>query len=91
MDDRRVASELWGPTVAVLDAAATRRDVLDVVGSIEVGAIAYHCADTGLYHFHDHILPEVHRPADLYADCPHDVPAPRPGDGILVLTSLARR
>ena len=30
MDDRRVASELWGPTVAVLDAAAARRDVLDV-------------------------------------------------------------
>ncbi|HEX8343156.1 MAG TPA: hypothetical protein VF657_00225 [Actinoplanes sp.] len=71
--------------------AIPERDVLDVVGSIEVGAIAYHCADTGLYHFHDHILPEVHRPADLYADCPHDVPAPRPGDGILVLTSLARR
>lgn len=67
------------------------RDVLDVVGSIEVGAIAYHCADTGLYHFHDHIVPEVHRPADLYADCPHDVPTPGPGDGILVLTSLARR
>jgi phenylacetate-coenzyme A ligase PaaK-like adenylate-forming protein len=67
------------------------RDVLDVVGSIEVGAIAYHCADTGLYHFHGHILPEVHRPADLYADCPHDLPGAGPGDGILVLTSLARR
>jgi phenylacetate-coenzyme A ligase PaaK-like adenylate-forming protein len=69
----------------------TDRDVLDVVGSIEVGAIAYYCADTGLYHFHDHILPEVHRPADLYADCPHDLPGAGPGDGILVLTSLARR
>jgi len=66
-------------------------DVLDVVGSIEVGAIAYYSADTGLYHFHDHILPEVRTPRELYADCDLDLDGSGPGDGILLLTSFCRR
>ncbi|MGS1001799.1 hypothetical protein ACVCH0_08935 [Burkholderia glumae] len=63
-------------------------DVLDVYGSIEIGAIGFWCAATGLYHFHDHILPETVAPNtlspayrdDLDDDC-----------GILLLTSSSRR
>jgi fumarate---(S)-2,3-diaminopropanoate ligase len=54
--------------------------ILDVFGSIEVGAIAYSDETTGGYLFHDHIIPEV-------------IPAPRPDHpsaGLLVLTSLER-
>lgn len=65
-------------------------DVLDVFGSIEVGAIGHYCADTGLYHFHDHILPEVITPGDLYKELPA-VTQPARGSGILLLTSFARR
>ncbi|MEU0255306.1 hypothetical protein ABZ299_22990 [Streptomyces sp. NPDC006184] len=66
-------------------------DVLDVFGSIEIGAIAYSCADTGLYHFHDHILPEVLPPEDLPGLTEHDrVPSRREGSGALLLTSFAR-
>jgi phenylacetate-coenzyme A ligase PaaK-like adenylate-forming protein len=66
-------------------------DILDVVGSIEVGAIAYYCAETGRYHFHDHIVPEVRLPSELYEDCDVRLAGAGPHDGILLLTSLARQ
>ncbi|MGK4579115.1 hypothetical protein [Kitasatospora sp. HPMI-4] len=67
------------------------QDVLDVFGSIEIGAIAYSCADTGLYHFHDHILPEVLPPGDLSGLSANDrVPARQEGSGALLLTSFTR-
>jgi phenylacetate-coenzyme A ligase PaaK-like adenylate-forming protein len=62
-------------------------DVLDIVGSIEVGAIAYHSAATGLYHFHDHIVPEVVDPGVMLPECRHTLAADQ---GILLLTSFAR-
>ncbi|MFF8789285.1 hypothetical protein [Streptomyces sp. NPDC015125] len=69
-------------------------DILDVYGSIEVGAIAYLCAETGLYHFHDHILPEVVPPDELYADAGHEetrrVSSAGSGSGALLLTSFTR-
>ncbi|MFG3107081.1 phenylacetate--CoA ligase family protein [Streptomyces tendae] len=63
-------------------------DVLDIVGSIEIGAIAYFEASYGRYVFHDHIVAEV-VPADLdHAAGPAD--CRDRGDGVLVLTSLTR-
>ena len=63
-------------------------DVMDVFGSIEIGAIAHTDPDTGLYHFHDHIIAEVVPPHLLLPDLPErDLP---PGDGVLLLTSLTR-
>lgn len=62
-----------------------RADLLDIVGSIEVGSIAYECFDCGTYHFDEHIYPEALDPEG--------------GDGgggdanrakVLVLTSSAR-
>lgn len=71
-------------------------DVLDLFGSIEVGAIAHSCAETGLYHFHDHILPEVVRQDDLLRGTDGQA-AGRPtvlegggGSGALLLTSFTR-
>jgi hypothetical protein len=54
--------------------------IVDVFGSIEVGAIA--CSDerVGGYLFHEHILPEASEPAEPRAD----------GGRLLVLTSLQR-
>ncbi|GAA4891719.1 hypothetical protein ACFPM3_17750 [Streptomyces coeruleoprunus] len=63
-------------------------DVLDLFGSIEIGAIAHHNARTGLYHFHDHILPEVVPPQELYADEPGGTAGG--GSGALLLTSFTR-
>ncbi|MEU1778292.1 hypothetical protein ABZ545_02245 [Streptomyces abikoensis] len=66
-------------------------DVLDVFGSIEIGAIAHSCARTGLYHFHDHILPEVLPPDDLGRPTGYDrVPSRQEGSGALLLTSFTR-
>ncbi|MDT0436717.1 MULTISPECIES: hypothetical protein [Streptomyces] len=66
-------------------------DVLDVFGSIEIGAIAYSCAETGLYHVHDHIVPEVADPAELAAATePDRVPSRQEGSGALLLTSFTR-
>lgn len=63
-----------------------RSDILDVVGSIEVGAIAHLDVATGRYMFHDHIIAEVVDPG------PPGTPrrCRDQGDGILVLTSLTR-
>ncbi|MCZ9340474.1 hypothetical protein NGM37_22200, partial [Streptomyces sp. TRM76130] len=66
-------------------------DVLDVFGSIEIGAIAYSCVQTGLYHFHDHILPEVLHPEELTHLTENDrVPSRQEGSGALLLTSFTR-
>ncbi|MFI9208811.1 hypothetical protein ACIGW7_11770 [Streptomyces sp. NPDC053253] len=66
-------------------------DVLDVFGSIEIGAIGYSCAETGLYHFHDHIVPEVLAPEELSRHTGNDrVPVRQEGSGALLLTSLTR-
>lgn len=56
------------------------RHILDVFGSIEVGAIAYSDDAAGGYLFHDHIVPEVIAPSEAG-------PADR---WLLVLTSLER-
>jgi phenylacetate-coenzyme A ligase PaaK-like adenylate-forming protein len=61
-------------------------DVLDVYGSIEMGAIAYLNVETGAYQFHDHILAEVlNLTRSDTADSCRDT-----GNGILILTSLTR-
>lgn len=66
-------------------------DVLDVFGSIEIGAIAHSCAQTGLYHFHDHIVPEVLPPEEVAGRTENDrVPSRQEGSGALLLTSLTR-
>jgi fumarate---(S)-2,3-diaminopropanoate ligase len=62
-----------------------KKDLLDIVGSIEVGSIAYECFDCGLYHFDDHIIPETIKPSELYEDF-----SDRGTAEILILTSLAR-
>jgi phenylacetate-coenzyme A ligase PaaK-like adenylate-forming protein len=62
-------------------------DVLDIIGSIEVGAIAYYSAVTGFYHFHGHILPESVEPEEVFPGCGHELAGDQ---GILVLTSYAR-
>jgi hypothetical protein len=54
--------------------------ILDLFGSMEVGAIAYSVDAIGGYVFHDHIVPEVIGPAD---GAPADT-------GLLLLTSTAR-
>jgi len=63
-----------------------RRDLLDVVGSIEIGSIAYECFDCDSYHFDEHIIPEAVTPSRWFAgvDYPDDIK-------ILVLTSTSRR
>lgn len=54
--------------------------IVDVFGSIEVGAIAYSDDEHGRYLFHEHILPEAAAPG-----------RPRPDGGqLLVLTSTER-
>nr|QEO74554.1 hypothetical protein [uncultured bacterium] len=79
-----VASRAWKRRIA--DFFSLRgEDLLDIVGSIEVGSIAYECFDCGLYHFDDHIIPETVRPSELYEDF-----AGRGTAEILILTSLAR-
>jgi hypothetical protein len=81
-----VAPENWRRHVA-RTLAIDFDDVLDIVGSIEVGAIAWHCAETGLYHFHDHILPEAVEPGELFPECAGALAADQ---GLLLLTSFAR-
>lgn len=79
-----VVSPAWKKRVADFF-ALQREDLLDVVGSIEVGSIAYECFDCGRYHFDDHIIPETVRPSELYEGF-----ADRGTAEILILTSLAR-
>lgn len=79
-----VASPAWKKRIADFFSLQCV-DLLDVVGSIEIGSIAYECFNCGLYHFDDHIIPETVRPSELYDDFT--------GHGnaeILILTSLAR-
>jgi phenylacetate-coenzyme A ligase PaaK-like adenylate-forming protein len=79
-----VVSPAWKKRIAEFFSLQIE-DLLDVVGSIEVGSIAYACLDCGLYHFDDHIIPETVRPSELYEGFTD------PGKAeILVLTSLAR-
>lgn len=79
-----VASRAWKKRIADFFSLRSA-DLLDIVGSIEVGSIAYECFDCGLYHFDDHIIPEAVRPSELYEDF-----AGRGTAEILILTSLAR-
>ncbi|HEY0546551.1 MAG TPA: hypothetical protein VGC91_14330 [Pyrinomonadaceae bacterium] len=62
-----------------------KNDLMDIVGSIEVGSIAYECFDCGLYHLDDHIIAEAIKPAALYEDGIEAGAAE-----ILILTSTAR-
>lgn len=84
-----IATENWRRHVAS-SFGISFEDILDVFGSIEIGAIAYYCAATGLYHFHDHILPEVVAPQDLTDNASGGSRASGEGTGVLLLTSLAR-
>lgn len=79
-----VASPAWKKRIADFFSLETK-DLLDIVGSIEVGSIAYECFDCGLYHFDDHIIPETVRPSELYEDFAGCGTAE-----ILIVTSLAR-
>jgi phenylacetate-coenzyme A ligase PaaK-like adenylate-forming protein len=79
-----VASRAWKRRI--VDLFSLRgEDLLDILGSIEVGSIAYECFDCGLYHFDDHIIPETVRPSELYEDVAGHGTAE-----ILILTSLSR-
>lgn len=79
-----VASPAWKKRIA--DSFSLQSaDLLDIVGSIEIGSIAYDCFDCGLYHFDDHIIPETIKPSELYADFTGGGTAE-----ILIVTSLAR-
>ncbi|MEV6742474.1 hypothetical protein AB0N14_38650 [Streptomyces sp. NPDC051104] len=62
-------------------------DVLDILGSIEIGAIAYLDTRSGRYVFHDHIIAEVMDPSPVDGE---PARCRDHGDGVLVLTSLAR-
>ena len=79
-----VASTAWKKRIVDFF-SLQRKDLLDIVGSIEVGSVAYECFDCGLYHFDDHIIPETVAPAELYKDFTGLGTAE-----ILILTSLAR-
>jgi fumarate---(S)-2,3-diaminopropanoate ligase len=79
-----VASRAWKKRIVDFFSLQSE-DLLDIVGSIEVGSIAYECFDCGLYHFDDHIIPETVRPSELYEDF-----AGHGTEEILILTSLAR-
>ena len=79
-----VVSPAWKKRIADFF-SLQHEDLLDVVGSIEVGSIAYECFDCGLYHFDDHIIPETVRPSELYEGFGDHGKAE-----ILILTSLAR-
>lgn len=79
-----VASRAWKKRISDFFSLQSE-DLLDIVGSIEVGSIAYECFNCGLYHFDDHIIPETVRPSKLYEDF-----AGHGAAEILILTSLAR-
>ncbi len=79
-----VASRAWKKRIVDFFSLQSE-DLLDIVGSIEVGSIAYECFDCGLYHFDDHIIPETIKPSELYEDFAGHGTAE-----ILILTSLAR-
>lgn len=78
-----VVSPAWKKHIADFFALKLE-DLLDVVGSIEIGSIAYECFDCGVYHFDDHIIPETVRPSELYEDFANGKA------DVLILTSLAR-
>jgi phenylacetate-coenzyme A ligase PaaK-like adenylate-forming protein len=79
-----VASHAWKKSI-VDHFSLKPEDLLDIVGSIEIGSIAYDCFACGLYHFDDHIIPETVKPSELYEDF-----AGHGTTEILILTSLAR-
>jgi hypothetical protein len=65
--------------------------ILDVFGSIEVGAIAYSDEEAGGYLFHPHIVPEVLTDNETPArDGARDGARGGARDGLLAVTSLAR-
>lgn len=79
-----VASRAWKNHIIEYFALG-KHDLMDIVGSIEVGSIAHECFACGLYHFDDHIIAEAVKPAALYEE---NIDA---GDAeILILTSTAR-
>jgi fumarate---(S)-2,3-diaminopropanoate ligase len=79
-----VASPAWKQRIVHFFSLQSR-DLLDILGSIEVGSVAYECFDCGLYHFDDHIIPETVAPSELYENFSGHGTAE-----ILILTSLAR-
>jgi fumarate---(S)-2,3-diaminopropanoate ligase len=60
-----VASKTWKKHIVDFF-GLERSDLLDIVGSIEIGSIAYECFSCGFYHFDDHIIPETIDPALLF-------------------------
>lgn len=79
-----VASAAWKKRIAGFF-SLQREDLLDVLGSIEIGSIAYDCCDCDLYHFDDHIIPETVAPSELYEDFTS------PGTAeVLIVTSAGR-
>jgi fumarate---(S)-2,3-diaminopropanoate ligase len=78
-----VASRAWKKHIVDVFGLG-RTDLLDVIGSIEVGSIAYECFVCGYYHFDDHIIPETVAPSVLFDGV-------EPGSAeILILTSKNR-
>jgi phenylacetate-coenzyme A ligase PaaK-like adenylate-forming protein len=62
-----VASRAWKKHI-VDEFGLARTDLLDIIGSIEVGSIAHECFACGGYHFDDHIIPETVAPSVLFAE-----------------------
>jgi fumarate---(S)-2,3-diaminopropanoate ligase len=79
-----VASKTWKNNV-VDHFCLQKKDLLDIVGSTEVGSIAYECNECGLYHFDNHIIPEVIKSSELYKNFKL-----QNSSNILVLTSTTR-
>lgn len=79
-----VASIAWQQRVAEYF-HISMQDILDLVGSIEIGSIAFFNQKFNRYQFDPWILPEVVPTSFLYPDSPS-----KEGCGILLITSFAR-
>ncbi|KUI97647.1 ATP-grasp domain-containing protein [Vibrio sp. MEBiC08052] len=80
-----VASFTWQEKVADFFDITTD-DILDLLGSIEIGSIAFFNHDIGRYQFDDYIFPEVMDANSLYPEANYTGPGK-----ILLLTSFARK
>ena len=78
-----VASRAWKKHIVDVFGLA-KADLLDIIGSIEVGSIAYECFVCGYYHFDDHIIPETVAPSVLFEESESG------GAEVLILTSQNR-
>lgn len=79
-----VASAHWQASILACFALPPG-SILDLYGSIEIGAIAHYRHDIERYVLDDYLLPEVVAPQTIYPDAHH-----QGRGGLLLLTSFAR-